>query len=184
MVEITDSDLRILTGSKALLDKLLQGKTRARQEALIKEHYPDTNTTQDIAEPFVKPLEEKIEKLSKDFADYRKEVQGKDLDTRLAKDIKYLQEQRDFTDEGIEKLKKMMIEREIPSIIDAADLWTHRNPARSQEPSTLSPSDWGFGKKTEDPDMKLLFEDEDAWAEKEARKAWAEETIKKGQILT
>jgi hypothetical protein len=48
----------------------------------------------------------------------------------------------------------------------------------------MQPLDWGFGKKTDDPDLKMLFEDEDAWADKEARRAWSEETAKKGQILT
>ena len=33
-----------------------------------------------------------------------------------------LKKDRDWTDEGIEKLKKLMVDREIPSIVDAADL--------------------------------------------------------------
>jgi hypothetical protein len=48
----------------------------------------------------------------------------------------------------------------------------------------MQPSDWGFGRKTEDANTKLLWEDEDAWAEQEARRVWAEETAKKGQIVT
>ena len=38
--------------------------------------------------------------------------------------------------------------------------------------------------RRDDPDLKALFEDEDRWAEKEARKAWDEETRKSGRILT
>ena len=33
-------------------------------------------------------------------------------------------------------------------------------------------------------EAKLLFEDEDAWAEREAGKAWSEEAAKRGQIIT
>ncbi len=141
MAEISDENLRVLNGSKALLDKLLGSpKTRRQAEKLIKEHYPETVTSDDMAEPFVK------------------EVSG--------------------------KVDDLMVEKEIPDIIVAADHWERQNPPKTQEPSIMAPSDWGFGKKTDDEDLKLLFSDEDAWAEKEARKAWAEETAKKGQILT
>lgn len=180
MAELTDDQLKVLTGSKALLDKLLQSpKTRRATEKLIKEHYPETQTTDDLAEPYM----EEVKGLRKDFDDFRKELKGKTLDDALASDIATLRGQ-DWTDEGIEKLKKLMIDREIPSIIDAAAVWEKRNPPRAQEPSIMAPNDWGFGRKTDDPDLKLLFEDEDAWAEREAHKAWSEESAKKGQILT
>lgn len=185
MPDIPDDQLKILNGSKALLDKLLSSpKTRRQAEKLIKEHYPETVTSDDVAEPFVKEVETKVDALSKEFKDFVKDFKGNKLDSKLAEDIAYLREKRDFTEEGIEKLKKLMVEKEIPDIVVAADHWERQNPPKAQEPSIMSPTDWGFGRKTEDADLKLLFEDEDAWAEKEARKAWSEETAKKGQILT
>ena len=141
-------------------------------------------TSEEVAEPFVKEIETKVEALSKDFKDFVKDFNGKKLDSKLEEGIKYLKNERDFTEEGIEKLKKLMVEKEIPDIVVAADHWERQNPPKPQEPSIMAPTDWGFGRKTEDSDLKLLFEDEDAWAEKEARKAWSEETAKKGQILT
>lgn len=179
MPEISDEQLRVLNGSKALLDKLLTGKTRRRQEQLIKEHFPDAQTTDDIAEPYTAEVKE----LKKAFEDFKTEFKGKTLDDRLEREIAQLKEQ-DWTDDGIEKLKKLMIEREIPSIIDAAAVWDRRNPPKPQEPSIMAPNDWGFGRKTDDEDTKLLWNDEDAWAEKEARRVWAEEAAKKGQIIT
>ena len=185
MTEISDEQLRLLNGSKALLDKLLGSpKTRRAAEKLIKEHYPETVTSDDVAEPFIKEANEKIDNLSKEFKDFIKDFKGKSLDDKLEREIAELKAEQDFTDDGIEKLKKLMIEREIPSIKDAAVIWNHKNPPQPQEPSIMQPLDWGFGRKTEDPDLKLLFEDEDAWADKEARRTWAEETAKKGQILT
>lgn len=184
MAEISDEQLRLLNGSKALLDKLLGSpKTRRQAEKLIKEHYPETVTSDDVAEPFVKEVQARVEDLSKEFKEFVKDFKGKSLDDKLEREIAELKEQ-DWTDDGIENLKKLMIEREIPSILDAAAVWDKRHPPKAQEPSIMQPLDWGFGRKTEDPDLKLLFEDEDAWADKEARRTWAEETAKKGQILT
>jgi len=182
MVDISEEQLRILNGSKALLDKLLTGKTRRRQEQLIKEHYPETQTVDDVAAPYV----EEITALRKDLDEFKKELKGNKLDERLFSDIDYLKSNAggNWTDDGIDKLKKFMVEREIPSIKDAAAVWERRNPPAPQTPSTFQPTDWGFGRKTEDPDVKLLWEDEDAWADQEARKAWNEETAKKGQIIT
>lgn len=185
MAEISDDQLRLLNGSKALLDKLLASpKTKRATEKLIKEHYPDTVTSDDVAEPFVKEVKEGFDELSKEFKEFKKAIEGSRLDDALERGIKKLKDEQDWTDDGIEKLKKMMVEREIPNIEDAAAVWNARNPPKQQESSIMQPPDWGFGRKTEDPDLKLLFEDEDAWADKEARRAWGEETAKKGQILT
>jgi hypothetical protein len=180
MAEITDQELQVLRGSKNLLDKLLSGKTKRQAEKLVKEHYPDVQTADDIAAPYV----EELHALNKKFDDYVKDTKGSQLDSKLNRDIAMLKEDRSWTDEGIEKLKQMMIKEEIPSIVVAADAWEHRNPPVQQEPSIMAPTDWGFGRKTEDADLQLLFKDEDAWAEREAQRAWAEETKKRGQILT
>lgn len=180
-VEITEQEAKILGGAKALQDRLLGSpKTKRAYEALVKELYPDTVTTDDIAEPYVKEIKE----LRKEFTEYVKNSKGKELDSRLDRDIAMLKTDRDFTDEGIEKLKKLMVDKEIPDIVVAADHWERQNPPKAQEPSLISPTDWGFGRQTEDPDLKLLFQDEDAWAEREATKAWNEESKKRGQIIT
>ena len=181
MVEITDAEAKILGGSKALLDKLLANpKTKRAAEKLIKEVHPEAVITDDIVEPYMAEFNE----LKKDFKEFVKDFKGAKLDSKLETDIAYLRKERDFTDDGIEKLKKLMVEKEIPDIVVAADHWERQNPPKVQEPSILSPTDWGFGRKTDDADLKLLFEDEDAWAEKEARRAWSEESAKRGQIIT
>ena len=181
MVEISEQEAKILGGSKALLDKLLANpKTKRQAEALIKTVHPEAVTTDDIVEPYVAEIKE----LKKEFQDYVKGQKGAALDSKLEKDISYLRNERDFTDDGIEKLKKLMVEKEIPDIVVAADHWERQNPPKPQEPSLISPTDWGFGRKTEDADLNLLFSDEDAWAEKEATRAWNEEAKKRGQIIT
>ena len=136
--------------------------------------------TDDVVEPYMAEFND----FKKEVKDFIKDLKGNRLDDKLTKDIEYLTKERDFTPDGIEKLKKLMVEKEIPDIVVAADHWERINPPKAQPPSIMAPSDWGFGRKTDDADLKLLFEDEDAWAEKEAGKAWAEEAAKRGQIIT
>ncbi len=181
MPDLSDEELRVLQGSKKLLDQMLKPKYRSKTQAIIKELYPDEVVTEaDIAAPYV----ERLDKLDKKLSEFIDGEKGKVLDSKLDQGIAYLKKDRDFTDEGIEKLKKLMIDKEIPDIVVAADHWERQNPPKPQEPSILAPTDWGFGRKSEDTDWNELFQDEDAWAEKEARRAWAEETAKKGQIVT
>ena len=82
------------------------------------------------------------------------------------------------------RAKKLMVEKSIPDAIVAADHWEKLNPPQPQPLAGFQPTDWGIGRKTEDKDLKLLYEDPDAWAEQEAQRAWAEETAKKGQIIS
>ena len=177
----SDEELRIMEGSKKLLDKMLGSpKTKRQTEKLIKEHFPETQISDDIIEP----VSNEVKELRKELKEFRDGLKGKELDSKLEQGISYLKNERDFTEEGIEKLKKLMVEKEIPDIVVAADHWERQNPPKPQEPSIIAPTDWGFGRKSDDKDWNELFQDEDAWAEKEARRAWAEETAKKGQIVT
>ena len=56
----------------------------------------------------------------------------------------------------------------------AAAFWEKQNPPKPAETSNFAPTAWGFGHKTEDKDLNLLFADEDAWADKEVRKVFSE----------
>lgn len=180
-VELSDDEARVLRGSKALLDKLLANPKHKRGlERMAKDVEPSLVTTDDVLEP----VESEIKELRKEFKEYLTTQKGRELDSKLEQGISYLKKERDFTDEGIEKLKKLMVDKEIPDIVVAADHWERQNPPKQQEPSIVAPTDWGFGRKSDDTDWNELFADEDAWAEKEARRAWAEESAKKGQIIT
>lgn len=181
MAEISDEELTELRGAQKLMSQLLKSpKTRNMTEKAVKELYPETVTTDDVVAPYVA----QIDALGKKFDAFVKSQEDNKLDSKLDTQLNYLKSEREFTDDGIEKIKKFMVERSIPDAIDAADLWEKRHPPMQQEPSILAPTDWGFGRKTDDADLKLLFEDEDAWAEKEAGRAWAEETKKRGQFIT
>ena len=180
MVELTDEEVKLLRGSKALMDQLLKSpKTRREAEKLIKTLHPEAVTTDDVAAPYI----ERIDGLEKKLDAYFKDQQGKELDGKLASQIAQLREDG-YTDEGIEKIKEIMVKEQIPNAIAASKLWDKANPPAPAENSNFTPTDWGIGRKTDDKDLTLLFQDEDAWAEQEARKAWAEESKKTGRILT
>ena len=181
MAEFSDDQARTLLGAQALLDKLLKSpKTRMETERLIKQHYPETTITDDIAAPYMS----KIDSLEKKLDSFLKKNSDDADESRFQNQLNQLRSDRGYTDEGLDKIKKLMVEKSIPDAIVAADHYEKLNPPKAQEPSTFTPSSWGFGKKTDDADLKLLFEDEDAWAEQEANRAWAEETAKKGQIIS
>ena len=179
-VEMTEEEVKLLRGSKVLMDRLLKDpKTRRQAEGLVKQLYPETTTTDDVVEPYVSEIKE----LAKEFREFRKAQDGEKLDAKLNSQIAQLREDG-YTDEGIEKIKEIMVKEQIPNAIAASKLWDKANPPKPAENSNFTPSNWGFGHKTEDANLKLLFEDEDAWAEKEAKRTWDEETRKSGRILT
>ena len=181
MVEISEDELRILRGAKTLQDNLLKSpKTRRKQEALVKELYPDTQTTDDLAAPYIERLDGIEKMLSKMVKDKEVDI----IESKLTKDFDYLRNERSYTDDGLEKIKELMVKKSIPDAIAAADHWERLNPPPAPEPAGFTPSTWGIGHKTEDADLKLLFDDEDAWAEKTAKAVWDEETRKSGRILT
>ena len=180
-VYMTEEEAKVLRGSKALMDQLLKSpKTRRDAEKLVKTLYPETTTTDDLAEPYIKRMDGLEAKLDKFF----KQQDGEKLDNKLNAQLNELRTTRSYTEDGIEKIKKVMVEKSIPDAIAAADHWERQNPPTVNVESNFAPTDWGFGRKSEDADLNLLFSDEDAWAEREARRVWQEEAQKKSQIIT
>jgi len=180
MAEISDNELATLRGAFKLLQEISGSKHRKEFHKITRDLHP--NEVGPTEDEIVYPALEEIKALRKELAEEKTARKGKELDDRLASEISQLKTDRDYTDDGIEKLKKHMIDNEIPNILVAANDYERRNPAKVQQPSTLTPSEWGFGRKTEDADIKSLFADEDAWADQEAAKAWNE--AKQGQIIS
>ena len=179
-VEMSEEEVKLLRGSKVLMDRLLKDpKTRRQAEGLVKQLYPETVTTDDVASPYI----ERIDALEKTLKERFKQQDDEKLDAKFNSQIAQLREDG-YTEEGIEKIKEIMVKEQIPNAIAASKLWDKANPPKPAENSNFAPTDWGFGGKQDDPNLKELFEDEDRWAEKEARKAWDEETRKSGRILT
>jgi len=173
MPDISDAELDNLRKARGLLDQLLGNpKTKRTTERAIKALHPETVITDDFDEPLRNEIKGVSDKLDK-FLEQQKTAAD---DGRLAAEFDRLRQDGGFTDEGIEKLKQMMVDRKIPSPLDAAKVWTAENPPpQPQKPSAFAGTSWGFGKNpTNDVDTKLLFEDEDQFAEQETGKFFQE----------
>lgn len=166
MPEITDEELASLRTGNALLDRLLKSpKTKRVTERAIKELHPDTV----ISDDFEKPIHDELKALRDELAAERKTRAEREQDHELETKFGKLRQDGGYTDEGLEKVKKIMVERKIADPLDAAVIYEKLNPPpEPQKPSGFGGTSWGFGAKGADKDVDLLFDDEDAWAEKEA----------------
>jgi hypothetical protein len=176
MAEIDDAELDVLRKGKALLDEMLRSpKTKRATERTIKQLHPETVITDDFEEPLHNEIKSVGEKLDK----FLEAQSTREQDNYLAARFDALRKDGSWQDEGIEKLKKLMVERKIPDPLDAAKVYEAENPPpQPQKPSAFAGTSWGFGRKSEDVDTKLLFEDEDAFADAEAHKFFNEQAAK------
>ena len=170
IVEMDDKEVAALKAGYALLDSMMKNpKTKADTEKLIKTVKPDVVTSADV----LAPATEEIKKLREDFEGFAKKAKEERQDADLKAGFDSLRK-RGYQDEGVEAIQKLMIERNIPDIEAAAALFDRLNPPKSQAPSGFAGTEWGFGRQTDDPDLKLLFGDPDAWADKEIGKVLSE----------
>ena len=178
MVEISDQEYHALREGYALLDRLLKNpKTARKTESAIKEIHPDVVTSDDVAAPYVGEFKE----FAKKVEDRWKKEDDAKVDSEFNKAFDRLKESG-YTEEGIEKIKKLMVERKIPDPEAAAALFDKQNPAPKKIPSTLMPSSWGVGRVEKDDDsMKQLYSSPEDWSEKEAIKVFQEIAQERGE---
>ena len=171
MPEIDEGTLAQLRGAYQLLDKMMKDpKTRRDAEKLVKVHKPDFPTTDDIAEPYVKQINALSEKLDKFLETQANAKQDAEADAAFGR-----LRQSGYTDEGIGKIKDLMKARTIPDVEAAAALFDKLNPPPPPAPATgFHGTSWGIGDTHDGAPDKLLFENEDAWAEQEANRVWKE----------
>jgi len=170
MAEISDDRLQALERGEKLLQTLMKPKTKNKFEGLVKEHFPDLHTVDDDLEPAmveIKKLSERFDKLDERF---KKETDDA-ADAKFFAAIDDLQKNHGLTTEGTEKLKQVMKDKIIPDPYVAFNHMRATEP-KPEAPSSFTPMEWGFGKKTDDKDVQRLFEDPDGWAVDEARRAW------------
>ena len=116
------------------------------------------------------PEVQRLNKLEKTVTDFIGNFTTKEQDAEINAAFGRLREQG-YTEEGIGKIKQLMVERKIADPEAGAALFDKINPAKPLEHSGFQPTSWNFGGMGNDePDTKMLFENEDLWAEKEAMK--------------
>ena len=176
MAEIDDSRLATLEKGYKLLDELLKSpKTKRQVERHIKELHPDTI----ISDDYDNPVLTKIEELRKEFEEDRKVRKANAEDEAMAATFNALRTDGGYTDDGIDKIKKIMVDRKVADPFAAAAYYDKLNPPpEPQRPTSFAGTSWGFGHPSDDPNTKLLFQNEDAWAEQEAMKHFREQGSK------
>ena len=173
-IEIDENELTILRGNRRLLEELLGHKdTKGVTQKSIKKIHPDYNAPVDADEVLSQAKESAKQILEED----RKKAAAEKLEAEFNRDINSYRlsesNPNGYTDEGLDKIKNLMRERTIPDVHAAVALWEKLHPVKVEPPSGYVPTGWNFGAKGDD-DKKLLFEDPDAWSDKEARKVWEE----------
>lgn len=185
-VEIEESELATLQAGRKLLEQINgDPKTRSLLTKAIKAHYPNTRTEEDIAAEVAQPYIEEVKGISaqlqaqldklteRDKAD----ADGRALGTMNAA-FDRLRTTSGYNDDGIENIKKLMVERNIPDPEAAAALFERLNPAPPQGRSSWEPDSWNFKENAVDNDIEGLFRDPELWGDKMIGKILLEERSK------
>lgn len=142
-VEIDAGELRQLQAAYNLQNKLFNNKeSKAFYEKAIKanpEFKDKYQTVEDVADPVVTPLKAQIKALEERL----QKRDDKEFDDHMKSTFKDLQKHRGYTEEGIEQIKKIMVDKNIADAEAAADHWEKKNPAKSLE-SSYSGNSWNF----------------------------------------
>ena len=179
MPEVDEQTLALLQRSHQLLQQLNgDPRTRDTLETALKVHYPAVTTEAEarnrlvqpmldqFQEQVVKPLQERL-----DAADAaRTASESTRAETALNEAFSEFRTKRGFTDEGIEAVKRLMVDRSIADPYAAAALFAEQNPTAPERDAMtgFSPPQWDLEQTLTQVDVKGLFENEDAWADKQA----------------
>jgi hypothetical protein len=190
-MEIDDADAQLLATVKRLggmpaLDQMYRAHTlhttlhgdpnvRTHYERLIKHKYPQAQTTDDIAAPYVRELNataERVKKLEDERVAERDAVLMERRQSSFNEAWGQAVKDHDMTAEGEDALAKFMEKEKLHDPESAALLYFKRNPKPQspQESGGLAPKTWGVGPLPgEDPESsKLLLENPERWADNEA----------------
>ncbi len=174
MAEISDEQLAVLTRAMTFLQEAAsKPETRRDFERLAKKLRPEVETTDDIAAEVAKPYVEQIEAVNSKIDDFLKaqadrEAKAAETAADRARDEAFSRlRQAGYTDEGMDTIKKLMIDRAIADPEAAAALFDKMNPkVVAESGGSWEPDAWNFQEPVEGIDVKALFSDPDRWADK------------------
>ncbi len=189
MAEIDDATLKVLQNAKGVLDKLNgDPESRALLEKGLKKHFPQVETEEDIGarlaaphiEKFTKEVVEPLKAKLTSIEEADAKQAEKAAETSLTEAFGEMRT-RGFTDEGIEAVKKMMVENSIADPRAAAARFLELNPpAPREEQSQFSPPAWNMDQNLVEHDVKGLFADPDNWGDKMATQVMNEIKVGRG----
>jgi hypothetical protein len=172
-VELTDQQFAALTNAAKFLEEAAsKPETRREFEKMAKKLRPEITTTDDLAEQYAAPIAEKLEATNKRLDDWlaSQETEKTEAAQRVAdeaRDAAFGRLRADgFTDEGLEKIKGIMIDRSIPDPEAAAALYEKQNPKPVEGTSSWEPANWDIKGRAVDVDIEGLFKDPDGWSDR------------------
>lgn len=176
-VEIDSDVLEQLQMAYNLQKQLFDSdESRAEYESALKKKFPDKyKTSAEKAEPYLSPLQKKIEALEAKLKARDEKEQDESIDQTFSR----LKKDNGYTDEGIAEIKKIMLDRKVADPEVAAAYFEKRNPPKAIESSGFSERGWNFDDdaKQEGSDAQSWFKDPNRMFDKIA----AEEFGKKGK---
>lgn len=170
MAEISDSDLILYQRAMAVL-QTLDSKGGLDFKKMLKKIIPELSVPEiDAAAPHV----ERIDSLEKKFNDYLEGNKNSEIENQIMDEIETLRKSG-YQDEGIERIKKLALDRKIPSMMDAAIVFEKQNPPIQTKQSGFMPGRWDFDKMDETNAREVeLFNDPDAFFDHEAERVLKE----------
>lgn len=189
MAEIDDA----LLARYRELEKLV-GETQSNPEArkhldkAIKTVRPNIETEEDIAERYAGPMRAQMEALEKRHDDYVKAQEERAAKWREQSEKQSLDDafgtiktQGKYTDESMEAIKKLMVDRGNPDPWAAAALFDKLNPPMVDAPtSSYEPQRWMHIDNPDDSDLKAIFQDSEGWSDRQIKTTLRE--MRSGQV--
>jgi hypothetical protein len=177
-VVIDEAQLNAMQAASKLLEQLNSDpKTRKHLTAAIKHHYPNTRTEEDIAEEYAAPIREEVKASLSEVRDMLQRLHERDQResehrtlAQLDQSFNKLRSTYGYNDDGIDKIKSLMVDRSIPDPEAAAALYERLNPAPVETRSSWEPDGWNLREDAVATDVQGLFSDPDRWADKEVGK--------------
>jgi hypothetical protein len=189
-VEIDEQQLATLqAGMKLLQDLQGNPKTRGLFSKAVKQIHPDVQTPEDVAEDIgsqmLAPVKDDISKLSEQLSKISTSLEERDARETERQQLHEMESA--FTrlradglqDEGVEAVKKLMVDRKIADPEAAYALFMRQNPAPVEvNAASWEPQHWDIRNNTVDVDIEGLWKNPDLWADKAVGRILAEERSK------
>lgn len=174
-VEIEESDLKTLANARKLVDDLYNdGKLGMKFKKLLKEKDPSFNIPEiDAAAPHV----ERLDKMEQTITDLRQQLTNERQDSDLSRSFAAVRREFNLTEEGMDLVKKTMLERKNPDARAVAALLLHEQPPAPVTPNGIGTRVGFFDHSTEDEknELQQIVSDPDGWFDRTAAKVIAEE---------
>jgi hypothetical protein len=174
-VELTDQQYEAFQKAMGFLTEVSTNPaTRRDFERVAKKIRPEIETTDDIAAEAAKPYIDKLDATNEKIDAFltaqqeREERAAQEASDRLRDDAFGRLKAEGYTEDGLEKIKGIMVSRSIADPEAAAALFDRMNPKPMEAVGgSWEPDHWDIQANAVDRDVEGLFANPDKWADRE-----------------